>query len=183
MFKRGASAILIALLLSACAQTAPVARYGLGKPLAAEALRGWDIDVRADGAGLPPGAGSVAQGKLIYLAQCASCHGASGTNGTASRLAGGMGSLAGKAPILTVGSYWPYATTLYDYIRRAMPFDKPQSLSAEQVYAVAAYVLHLNGIVGADAVLDERTLPAIAMPNRGGFISDAVQPDGGSKTR
>ena len=158
-----------AILLAACAPSAPTQRLGLGQTPSAEQIRAWDIDVRADGTGLPPGSGSVVQGKAIYDARCLACHGANGEQGPAPRLAGGLGTLADKAPVLTVGSYWPYATTLYDYIRRAMPLDRPQSLTADEVYAVTAYTLHLNGIVGADAVLDAQSLPKIRMPNRDGF--------------
>lgn len=131
-----------------------------------------DIDVRADGAGLPPGSGSVAQGGQVYAAQCAACHGATGKNPVigAIRLTGGQGTLATPSPVRTVGSYWPYATTLFDYIRRAMPFPAPQSLTPSEVYAVSAYILNLNGIVPSDAVLDAGTLPAVRMPNRDGFI-------------
>ena len=158
-----------AALLVACAPTAPVKRLGLGQVPSAEQIRGWDIDVRADGAGLPAGSGSVAQGQAIYQARCLACHGEKGEKGTGPRLAGGQGTLASKAPVLTVGSYWPYATTLYDYIHRAMPLDSPQSLTPDEVYAVTAYTLHLNGIVKADAVLDGAALAAIRMPNRDGF--------------
>jgi len=158
-----------ALALAACAPTAPVQRFGLGETPTAEQLRGWDIDVRADGAGLPAGSGSVAQGQAIYQTRCLACHGVNGEKGTAPRLAGGQGTLATRSPVLTVGSYWPYATTLYDYIHRAMPQDSPQSLTPDEVYAVTAYTLHLNGIVKADAVLDAQSLAAIRMPNRDGF--------------
>ncbi len=161
--------LALAALLSACAPAAPVKRLGLGQTPSAEQIRGWDIDVRADGAGLPAGSGSVVQGQAIYQARCLACHGAEGKKGTAPRLAGGQGSLASKSPVLTVGSYWPYATTLYDYIHRAMPLDSPQSLTPNEVYAVTAYTLHLNGIVKADAVLDAQSLAAIQMPNRDGF--------------
>jgi cytochrome c len=168
----------VACILAGCMHTAPAQRLDLGKAASLEEIRGWDIDARADGAGLPPGAGSVAQGRKIYEAQCASCHGANGQKGIAPALAGGQGTLTGKAPVKTVGSFWPYAPTLYDYINRAMPFDKPQSLTADQVYAVTAYTLHMNGIVGPETVLDARTLPKVAMPNRGGFVPDP-RPDAG----
>jgi cytochrome c len=157
------------LLLGACAPTAPAKRLGLGQAATAEQIRGWDIDVRADGAGLPAGRGSVAQGRALYAARCLACHGANGEKGPAPQLAGGQGTLATRTPVLTVGSYWPYATTLYDYIHRAMPLDSPQSLTPDEVYAVTAYTLHLNGIVTADAVLDAPALAAIRMPNRDGF--------------
>jgi len=166
-----------AVALAACTPAAPRQqsgphpgpRLGLGQTPSAEQIRAWDIDVRADGAGLPAGRGSVAQGQVIYAARCAACHGANGEKGIGPRLAGGQGTLASKAPVLTVGSYWPYATTLYDYIHRAMPLDSPQSLTPDEVYAVTAYTLHLNGIVKADAVLDAAALASIKMPNRDGF--------------
>jgi cytochrome c len=158
-----------AVVLAACTPAAPTQRLGLGQTPTSQQIRGWDIDVRADGAGLPAGSGSVAQGQAIYGARCLACHGVNGEKGTAPRLAGGQGTLASKAPVLTVGSYWPYAPTLFDYIRRAMPLDSPQSLTADEVYAVTAYTLRLNGIVAADAVLDARALAAIRMPNRNGF--------------
>jgi mono/diheme cytochrome c family protein len=155
--------------LVACAPAAPVKRLGLGQAASPAQIRGWDIDVRADGAGLPAGSGSVAQGRAIYEARCLACHGANGEKGAGPRLAGGQGTLATEAPVLTVGSYWPYATTLYDYIHRAMPQDSPQSLTPDEVYAVTAYTLHLNDIVKGDAVLDAPALAAIRMPNRDGF--------------
>jgi cytochrome c len=144
----------------------------LGRPATAADINAWDIDVSPDGTGLPPGQGTVRQGAGLYSAKCAKCHGATGTEGPADRLVGGQGSLSGRDPIKTVGSYWPYATTLYDYIHRAMPYDAPQSLTPDEIYAVIAWLLHENGIVGEDAVIDSRTLPAIRMPNRHGFIPD-----------
>ena len=113
----------------------------------------------------------MAQGEAVFNAQCSACHSASGKGGLAPPLVGGIGSLASPHPVRTVGSYWPYATTVFDYIRRAMPFNAPHSLSDDQVYAVTAYLLHLNGIVPADAVMDQHTLPQVQMPNRNGFRS------------
>lgn len=162
----------VALLCACAGSPSPsFSATGLGKPATAQEIAGWDIDVRPDGKGLPKGSGSVAQGKAIYEVQCAACHGAKGEKGPAPQLVGGMGSLATKAPVMTVGSFWPYAPTLYDYIKRAMPFDRPQSLSADEVYAVTAYTLHLNGILKEDAVLDAASLPRVQMPNRAGFKS------------
>lgn len=153
--------------------TTPSARQVLDgrgfREIAGLAWSGHGRIVRADGAGLPPGRGSVAQGRALYAARCQACHGANGTESTAPRLAGGQDTLATRAPVLTVGSYWPYATTLFDYIHRAMPLDGPQSLTPDEVYAVTAHTLHLNGIVGADAVLDAASLAAVRMPNRDGF--------------
>jgi cytochrome c len=162
----------ITFVLGGCMHVPPAPTYGIGTTATAAEIAGWDIDVRADGAGLPAGSGSVAQGKAVYEAKCAMCHGANGANGPAPRLSGGQGSLAGKNPIMTVGSFWPYATTLYDYINRSMPFDRPQTLTPEEVYAVTAFTLNMNGIVGADTVLDAQALAKIEMPNRKGFTSD-----------
>jgi cytochrome c len=144
-------------------------RLGIGQTPTEELIKAWNIDVAPDGSNLPDGSGSVAQGQKIFADTCAACHGEHGTEGPMDRLVGGRGTLDTKKPIRTVGSYWPYATTLYDYIRRAMPFDHPQSLSTDQVYAVTAYVLNLNKIIPDDAVLDKHSLPKIEMPNRDGF--------------
>ena len=132
-------------------------------------IKAWNIDIAPDGSNLPNGSGSVAQGQKIFADTCAACHGEHGTEGPMDRLVGGRGTLDTKKPIMTVGSYWPYATTLYDYIHRAMPLTAPQSLSADQVYAVTAYILNLNKIIPDDAVLDKHSLPEIKMPNRDGF--------------
>jgi cytochrome c len=118
------------------------------------------------------GHGSVGQGEVIFAQQCASCHGAKGEGGVGDRLVGGRGTLASAKPIKTIGSYWPYAPTLFDYIRRAMPQNAPQSLSPDDVYAVSAYLLYLNELLPADAVLDATALSAIKMPNRGMFVDD-----------
>ncbi|MEO5691898.1 MAG: cytochrome c [Usitatibacter sp.] len=173
----------LVLMLAGCATGAgaPEAsqekmRYGLGTPLTDRELAGWNIDVAIDGKGLPPGRGSVAEGKVVYAAKCAACHGAKGEGKPANRLVGGA--VKPPAPVVkTVGSFWPHATTLYDYVYRAMPWDKPQSLSANEVYAVSAYVLHLNGIVPEGAVLDAKTLPQVRMPNRDGFTAPDPRPD------
>lgn len=165
-------ALPVLMAAAACAQVGSPPRYGVGRAPTAAEVAGWNIDVRADGTGLPPGSGSVRQGQAIYEAKCAACHGLKGEGATAPRLAGGQGTLASQRPVLTVGSFWPYATTLYDYINRAMPLDRPQSLAPDEVYAVTAYTLRLNGIVGEDAVLDAASLAAIPMPNRSGFIPE-----------
>ena len=149
---------------------------GLGQEISPADLAAWDISIAPDGVGLPEGSGSVTAGADVYAAKCASCHGETGTEGPVDPLAGGIGSLASDAPAKTVGSFWPYATTLFDYTRRAMPYDAPQSLSADDLYAVTAYVLHLNDIVGADAVLDAASLTAIEMPNKDGFIAAWPEP-------
>lgn len=165
----GGFAAAFLLVLPAIAQSS---RLGIGRPATNRDIAGWNIDVSPDGAGLPAGHGSAREGKDVYARVCASCHGDEGKGGTVNpgpRLAGGRGSLATQHPVKTVGSYWPFATTLFDYIRRAMPYNAPESLNADQVYAVTAYVLFLNGIVDADTELNATTLPAIHMPNRDGF--------------
>ncbi|PTB20971.1 cytochrome C biogenesis protein CcdA [Trinickia symbiotica] len=163
-----------ALVIGALASQVPIARaeYGLGAPIAASALARWDIDIAPDGHRLPAGSGTVAAGKQIFAAKCAACHGQSGEGGIGDPLAGGAGSLTSLKPQKTIGSYWPYATTLFDYIRRAMPYNAPQSLTTDEVYALSAYLLHLNGIVPEQATLDAKSLPKVRMPNRGGFVPD-----------
>jgi cytochrome c len=146
-------------------------RYDFGRPATPAEIAGWDIDASPSGAGLPPGHGDVRQGEAIFTAKCASCHGARGEGKPMTRLAGGIGTLRDKKPEKTVGSYWPYATTLFDYVRRAMPLNAPQSLTPDDVYAVSAYVLFLNGIVAQDTTLDADSLVNIKMPNRDGFVS------------
>jgi cytochrome c len=132
----------------------------------------WDISIAPNGDGLPAGSGSVRQGEGVYAQKCASCHGVKGAGKPADALVGGRGTLASDTPLRTVGSYWPYATTLFDYVRRAMPLTSPLSLTNDEVYAVTAYLLNLNGIVPEDATMDARTLPQVRMPNRDGFIKD-----------
>ena len=148
------------------------AGYGVGTPLSDQDLAAWNIDIAPDGRGLPAGSGDVATGARVFAAQCAACHGAQGQGLLGDALVGGRGTLASAKPKRTVGSYWPYATTLFDYIRRAMPFTAPESLSADDVYAVCAFLLNQNGIVPPDTRLDARSLPAVKMPNRDGFVAD-----------
>jgi mono/diheme cytochrome c family protein len=145
--------------------------YGVGREATPQEIAGWDIDVSPDGAGLPPGRGDVRQGEAIFGVKCAACHGAHGEGKPMDRLVGGIGTLRDKKPVKTVGSFWPYATTLFDYVRRAMPLNAPQSLTPDEVYAVSAYVLFLNGIVPQDTTLDADNLAKINMPNRNGFVS------------
>ena len=160
-------AAIVVLTATASAQTPPK----FGQPIAPADIAPWDISIGPDGAGLPPGRGTAAQGEAVYAAKCQACHGEKGAGRPNDALVGGKGSLeAGKAPVKTVGSYWPYATTLFDYIRRAMPFTGSKSLTDDEVYAVAAYILNLNEIIGKDDVLDAQSLPKVRMPNRDGFI-------------
>ncbi len=146
--------------------------FGVGHAPNPALLQQIDIDVTPDGKGLLPGSGTAAKGKDVYTRRCETCHGPTGTEGPQEILAGGKGSLATPKPQKTVGSYWPYATTLWDYINRAMPFDHPSTLTPDEVYSAAAYVLFLNGVVGEQDVLNEATLPKIQMPNRNGFVTD-----------
>ena len=171
MHKRVLSiAALLALAFAARAETQ--GHYGIGRPATEAEIAGWNIDIGRDGSNLPPGSGTVAHGREVFEQQCAACHGEKGEGGVGDRLVGGQGTLASAKPIKTVGSYWPYAPTLFDYIRRAMPQNAPQSLSNEDVYAVAAYILNMNGLLPADATLDAKSLSAIKMPNRKMFVGD-----------
>jgi mono/diheme cytochrome c family protein len=158
----------LALASPSAAQT----HYGFGRQATQAEVAAWDIAIGPEGRNLPAGNGSVRHGREVYVAQCAACHGPKGEGGLGDKLAGGQGTLATPTPVKTVGSYWPYATTLFDYIRRAMPFNAPQSLSDEDVYAVSGYVLFLNGLVDENAVIDAGMLTALKMPNREGFVGD-----------
>ena len=141
-----------------------------------------DITVFPDGSGLPNGRATAREGRLVYGEHCAACHGEMGRgNDNFPALAGGVGSLSGGTPLLTVGSYWPYATTLWDYIRRAMPFDHPGTLTPDEIYGATAYLLFLNGIVAERDLIDQTTLPKVMMPNRNGFTADP-RPDIGRPT-
>ncbi len=162
-----APAVLFALASPAFAQQSP----NLGKAIAPEDLASWDISIGPDGAGLPPGSGTVKQGEAVFMAKCQACHGEKGAGTPNDRLVGGQGSLPGdKPPVKTVGSYWPYATTLFDYIRRAMPFNESKSLTSEEVYGVVAYLLNLNGVIPESETVNAQSLPKVTMPNREGFV-------------
>ena len=188
-----ASLVLATGVVVSTAQSPPK-RYGLGQPAPAELITAWDIAVMPDGKGLPPGKGTAAEGATIYAAQCASCHGASGEGGTGDVLVGGepkefapfgpqyekARGNAKDAPF-TIGNYWPYATTIFDYIRRAMPPKAAGSLKADQVYSLTAFLLAKNGIIAENAVMDAKTLPAVMMPARNRFVPD--DRTGGAKVR
>jgi mono/diheme cytochrome c family protein len=171
---RGAVFAVFALLCAAPALAQ--SPYGIGQVATPAEIAGWNIDVDRHGNNLPPGSGGVSRGHEIFDQQCAACHGAKGEGGIGDQLVGGQGTLATPKPVRTVGSYWPYAPTLFDYIRRAMPQNAPQSLSNDDTYAVSAYILNLNGLLPADVTLDASTLGAIKMPNRSMFTGDA-RPD------
>ena len=143
----------------------------LGHPATPEEIAVWDISIGPDGAGLPPGNGTPQQGETVYTAKCLPCHGEKGSGKPNDQLVGGLGTLTGdQTAVKTVGSFWPYATTLFDYVRRAMPFNAPRSLSNDEVYAVCAYILQLNGIIGESTVTNAQTLAKVQMPNRDGFV-------------
>jgi S-disulfanyl-L-cysteine oxidoreductase SoxD len=163
--------VLVAVAAGACAAQTPTRAFGFGKLASATEIAGWDIDVRPDGRGLPAGSGSVEQGQAIYDEKCANCHGTFGESNSYLQLAGGVGSLGSPQPVRTTGSKLNYATTLWDYIRRAMPFTAPQTLTPDEVYALTAYVLNLNDIVPAGTVLDRESLPKLRMPNRDGLTT------------
>jgi cytochrome c len=156
--------------------------FGVGRTPTPAHLQAIDIEVTPDGKGLAAGSGTAAAGKDVYTRRCETCHGPTGKEGPQEILAGGQGSLKTERPLKTVGSYWPYATTLWDYIRRAMPFDHPGTLAVDEIYAVTAYVLFLNGIVAEQETLTQTTLPQVKMPNRDGFVADP-RPDVPMKKR
>lgn len=159
-------ALLLALPVSA---QQPWSTFG--RPATPAEIAAWDIDVRPDGKGLPKGRGSVVQGRDVYDVKCATCHGEFGENNQFLQIAGGIGSLASDQPVRTTGSKLNHATTLWDYINRSMPFQAPKSLTADEVYALTAYVLHLNDILPEDTVLDERSILTVQMPNRDGYTT------------
>jgi S-disulfanyl-L-cysteine oxidoreductase SoxD len=170
----------LVLGVAACAAPTSSARLperpavAFGHPISEAEIAPWNIDVRTpDGLGLPPGRGTVAQGKAVYEAKCLACHGPEAKGGTVyGSMVGGIGSFTTNTRVLTPGSMYPYAPILFDYVRRAMPMDRPLTLTADEVYAVSAYILNLNGLVPADAVIDRTTLPKVSMPNRDGFMVD-----------
>jgi len=171
MSMRSVTAVVM-VLLALAAYTSSVAQEipNLGRPATPAEIAGWDISIPPDGTGLPPGSGTLAQGAVVYTQKCQSCHGEKGAGKPNDPMVGGQGTLTSQKPVRTIGSYWPYATTVFDYVRRAMPYTQSQSLTNEEVYAVTAYLLHLNGIIGAEDVMNAQTLPQVKMPNRDNFI-------------
>ena len=157
--------------------------YNRGRTPTAEEIEAWDIDVDRDGNGLPPGSGTAAEGLKIFARKCAVCHGPIGEGGIAKRLLGGNGSLSTDKPMKTIGSFWPYAPTLWDFINRAMPASQPGTLTANEVYALTAFLLYRNEIIGENDVIDAESLPKVQMPNRNGFIPEVPEWRKGMKRR
>ena len=157
----------VSMLTTAAVAQAPK----LGTPVSEAEIAAWNIEIAPDGLNLPAGSGTAAQGEKIFAEKCQACHGERGAGKPNDQLVGGFGTLTtpDKPAVKTVGSFWPYATTLFDYTRRAMPWTAPKSLSDADVYAVTAYILMLNGIINPDAIMDANSLPKVAMPNRDGF--------------
>lgn len=162
----------LAVVLVTATQTLWAQSFGVGRPATEAEIESLDVTIGPEGRELPGGSGSVKEGAQVYEVRCKECHGERGAGGDHAALVGDPEQLKQVPPIKTVGSYWPYATTLFDYTRRAMPFEEPGTLTADQVYAVTAYVLHINGIVDENATLDRESLPKVEMPNRGGFVKD-----------
>ena len=181
MWTRSGLALAVMSLVLACTAVlaAQSPKFDVGRPATPEEIRELGAAIAPDGTGLPQGAGSVEEGRAIFAARCARCHGERGQGDVGPTLVGGRGSLNTPRPLKTVGSFWPYATTVWDYVNRAMPFDEPGLLKPSEVYAVVAYVLNLNGIVAADSVMDAKSLPKVRMPNRDGFVADP-RPDVGA---
>src|SRR6266566_4359368 len=168
-------------LAGVAALAAQSPKYGVGRPPTAEQILNLGASVALDGSGLPQGSGTVAAGREVYAARCSSCHGEKGEGAVGPPLVGGQGTLATAKPLKTVGSYWPYPTTVWDYINRAMPFNQPGLLKPPEVYALVAYILNLNDIIGNTQTMDANSLPKVKMPNRDGFVADP-RPDVGNKT-
>ena len=162
------AAVVIALVVGPGAAFAQ--GPNLGKPISPADLAAWDISVMPDGSGLPPGSGTSAQGAPIYAQKCAACHGANGKGGINAALVGGQPLTTGIDTTKTVANFWPYPTTLFDFTRRAMPYPKPRTLTNDEVYALTAYILRLNNLIGENDVMNAATLPKVRMPNRDGFI-------------
>ena len=172
----------LVVLAGATMAAAQSPKYGVGQPATPEQIRDLGVAIAPDGNGLPEGSGTVDAGREVFKTRCSRCHGEKAGGGTGPVLVGGQGTLATAKPLKTVGSYWPYATTVWDYINRAMPFDQPGRMKPAEVYAVVAYILNLNGIIGNDQVMDAKTLPKVKMPNRDGFVPDP-RPAAGKKAK
>lgn len=172
MWKRSA---VLASALAACA-LAQGAKHGVGRAPTAQEIRALGSTIGPDGRGLPEGRGTANQGREIFAAKCVRCHREKAEGNIGPILVGGQGTLATAKPLKTVGSFWPHATSVWDYVNRAMPFDKPGALTHSEVYAAVAHLLHINGIIGENDMMNAKTLPKVRMPNRDGFVPDS-RPD------
>ena len=169
MFMHKFSGCAAAVALACFANVSVADGPGLGKPITAAEMAAWDINILPDGSGLPPGSGTPAQGARIYAEKCVACHGESGKGGPNSALVGGA-PLTSMETVKTIANFWPYATTIFDYVRRAMPWQQPKTLTNDEVYALTAYLLALNKLIGENDAVNAETLPRVRMPNRDGFI-------------
>jgi cytochrome c553 len=169
MYTRSLYAFAVTFALALSAMVASAQSPNRGKPISAAEIAPWDINILPDGTGLPPGSGTPAEGARVYAAKCSVCHGQDGKGGTSTRLVGGE-PIKNMESEKTIASFWPYATTLFDYIRRAMQWRQPRSLTNEEVYALTAYILSLNKLIGESETINAQTLPKVRMPNRDGFI-------------
>ena len=169
MYTREARGFAIVLALALASSAAFAQSPKLGKPISAAEIAAWDISVLPDGTGLPPGSGTPADGARVYAAKCSVCHGQEGKGGANARLVGGD-PIKNMESEKTIANFWPFATTLFDYIRRAMPWRQPRSLTNQEVYSLTAYILSLNKLIGENDTMNAQTLPKVRMPNRDGFI-------------
>jgi mono/diheme cytochrome c family protein len=170
MFTRSLRSAAIPIALALGSGAAFAQGPDLGKAISPAEIAAWDISIMPDGAGLPPGSGTPAQGAPIYAQKCAACHGENGKGGISAALVGGQPLTTGIETTKTIANFWPYATTIFDFTRRAMPWPKPRTLTDDEVYALTAYILALNKIIGENDVMNADTLPKVRMPNRDGFI-------------
>jgi cytochrome c len=163
---------LVIVCVCASSLSAQSPKYGVGRTPTEQDIRALEVTVAPDGTGLPEGSGTAVEGRALFAARCAKCHGEKGGGDIGPVLVGGRGTLATSKPLKTVGSFWPYATSVWNYVNRAMPFNEPGTLTHSQVYAAVAYILYLNEIVSENEALNAKTLPKVRMPNRDGFVSD-----------
>jgi len=171
MFMHKSSTVALLFVFGSISSGALAQTPNLGKPIDPTDISAWDISILPDGTGLPPGSGTPAQGASVYVQKCLMCHGVEGKGGPNNALIGNPPLTGGdRDPVKTIANYWPYATTLFDYIRRAMPWTQPRSLTNDEVYALTAYILSLNKLIGENDTMDAQTLPQVKMPNRDGFI-------------
>ncbi len=166
---RGSKLVVVLLALS-CVAYADEQHVSLGLPATAEDIAKVYWSITPDGENLPPGKGTAKQGEPLYVTHCSGCHGEGGKGNVARALVGGAGSLQSKQPVKSIGSYWPYATTVFDYVRRSIPYTAPMSLSNDEYYAITAYLLHINGIISRNQAIGAKSLPKVKMPNRDGFV-------------